>query len=176
MNILRVSTVAMAFLLCFASLGVAREKKDFNNYLKNVEKIVDQYSTDKYFESQEFINKKTSEKKKFADFSEMERAILKIFHGQTLGVDLGDTQDKWKEELKNAEETPDSEDEASKKDVEEFSKKLFELRQKNAVKLEGLAAELFKKYPDKFTNDEKEFFMKTIKTYNDKNKLIKRDK
>jgi hypothetical protein len=53
---------------------------------------------------------------------------------------------------------------------------LFEIRQKNAVKLEGLAAELFKKYPDKFTNDEKEFFMKTIKAYNDKNKLIKRDK
>jgi hypothetical protein len=176
MNILRVSTVAMAFLLCFANLGAAREKKDFNNYLKNVEKIVDQYSTDKYFENHEFTNKKTSENKKFADFSEMERAIMKIFHGQTLGTDLGDTQEKWKEELKNAEETPDSEDEASKKDVEEFSKKLFELRQKNAVKLEGLAAELFKKYPDKFTNDEKEFFMKTIKTYNDKNKLIKRDK
>jgi len=173
-NIFRVYAAAIAILLLCANIGNTKEKKDFNNYLKNLEKTVDQYSTDKYFESHEFTNKKTNEKKKFTDFTEMERTILKIFHGQTLGSDLGDLQDKWKEELKNAEETPDSEDEASKKDVEEFSKKLFELRQKNAVKLESLIEDLFKKYPDKFTNEEKEFFMKSIKTYNDKHKLIKR--
>jgi hypothetical protein len=165
--------IAIVLLLC-ANVSNAREKKDFIGYLKNIEKTTDQYSTDKYFESHEFIDKKTNKKKKFTDFTEMERTILKIFHIQTLGVDLGDTQDKWKEELKNAEETPDSEDEASKKDIEEFSKKLFELRQKNAVKLESLIEDLFKKYSDKFTNEEKEFFIKSIKIYNDKHKLIKR--
>lgn len=168
--------IATLASLLFANMGSAREKQDFEIYLKKVEKIIDQYSTDKYFESQEFTNKKTGEKKKFSDFSEMERNFLKIFHGQTLSVDLGDVQDKWKEELKSAEEAPDSEDEANKKDIEDFSKKLFELRQKNAVKLEGMLEDLFKKYADKFTAEEKEFFTKNIKSYNDKNKLIKRDK
>lgn len=173
-NIFRVCLVA--FLCTFASLGEAREKKDFEGYLKNINKVIDQYSSDKYFESQDFVNKQTDEKKKFSEFGEMERAILKIFHGQTLSVDMGEAQDKWKEELKGAEETPDSDEEASKKDIEDYTKKLMEIRKKNAVKLEGMIEELYKKYPKEFTADEKEFFAKTIKSYNDKNKLIKRDK
>lgn len=175
-TLLKASVAAVAFLCLFANISQAREKKDFDTYLKKVGKIVDQYSTDKYYDNQEFTNKTTNEKKKFTDFSEMERAFLKVFHGQTLAMDLGDVQDKWKEELKNAEETPDDAEEASKKDIEEFSAKLFELRQKNAVKLEGMLEGLFKKYSDKFTDEEKEFFMKNVKSYNDKNKLIKRDK
>jgi hypothetical protein len=172
-NLIRASVVAMAFFL-LAGLGFARGKADFDKFLKAATDNVTNYSSEKFYEKLEFTNKKTGEKKKFSDFEEVDRLTFILMQCDTLSHQLEDLYNKWKEELKNAEETPDDANEASKKDVTEYMEKLLELRKTNAVKVEKMVNDLFSKFPDKFTKEEKDYVLKTLKEYHDKDNLIKR--
>lgn len=166
--------LAVITLLLLVGFGYGRPKQDFAKFLKANRTNFENYSSDKYYEALEVTNKKTGEKKKFADFPEIDRMILKLVRCDTLSHELEDLYNKWKDELKNAEETPEDEKEASKKNVSEYLEKLMTLRKENAEKVEALAGELFKKFPDKFTKEEQEYITKTIRTYHDKNNLVKR--
>jgi hypothetical protein len=166
----------MLALLLMASFAFARGKADFDKFLKTATDKIANYNSDKYYEKLEFSNSKTNEKKKFVDFDEIDRRVYILLQLDLLSRQLEDLHNKWKEELKNAEETPDDANEASKKDVTAYLEKLLVLRKQNAAKTEELANELFKKFPDKFTKEEKDQVLKTMKEYHDKSDLIKRDK
>jgi hypothetical protein len=173
-NLVRTTLAFMAFL--FAINLIAAEKKDFEAVLTSLDKAIPNYHTDKFYEKHEFKNKKTGEVKKFSNFGELERAVFIFFQGDKLSHDLEGLYEKWQAELKSAEDKPEDEEDASKKDVEKYLEKLMVLRKKNAEKVESLIADLFKKWPDKFTDKEKDFILKNIKDYHNKNNLIKRDK
>jgi hypothetical protein len=166
----------MLALLLMASFAFARSKADFDKFLKTATDNVANYPTEAHYGKMEFTNKKTNEKKQFADFDEVDRRVYILMQLDLLSRQLEDLHSKWKEELKNAEETPDDANEASKKDVTVYLEKLLALRKQNAEKTEELANGLFKKFPDKFTKEEKDQVIKTMKEYHDKSNLIKRDK
>jgi hypothetical protein len=172
-NLLKASIVAVALVL-LANCAFARSKADFNKFLKSSTDNVTNYGSKEFYEKLEFTNKKTGEKKKFADFDEVDRAVFMAMQSDQLSHQLEDLYNKWKEELKNAEETPDDENEASKKDVAQYLEKLLELRKTNAVQVEKMINDLFTKFPDKFTKEEKEYVLKTLTEYHDKHNLIKR--
>lgn len=172
-NIFKVFTGIVAFLL-LTSLAFARDKADFDKFLKTATDNVANYPTKAHYDKMEFTNKKTNEKKKFADFDEVDRQVFIIMQTDSLSHQLEDLYNKWGEELKNAEETPDDENAASKKDVTAYMDKLMALRKKNAEKVEQMTNEMFNKFPDKFTKEEKEYILKAIQEYHDKNNLIKR--
>lgn len=174
-NLLR-TFVGVAALLLLSSLVMARGKADFDKFLKSATENVANYNTDAYYAKLEFTNKKTNEKKKFADFDEVDRFVYKLMQTDMLSHQLEELYGKWKEELKNAEETPEEETEASKKDVTAYLDKLMVLRKKNAEQVETMLDELFKKFPNKFTKEEKDYVLKNVKEYHDKHNLIKRNK
>lgn len=165
----------MTFLLLVSSV-FARSKQDFDKFLKAATDNAVKYSSETYYEKLEFTNKQTGEKKKFSDFSEVDRFVFMLMQCDVLSHEMEDLYNKWKEEFKNAEDTPDDENEASKKDVTQYMEKILDVRKKNAEKVEALIAELFKKWPDKFTKEEQEYITKNIRDYHDKNNLIKRNK
>jgi len=172
-NLLKAS-IGIVALFMLASFAFARGKADFNKFLKSSTEGVANYSSKEYYEKLEFTNNKTGEKKKFSDFSEVDRAVFMALQADQFSHQLEDLYNKWKEELKNAEETPDDENEASKKDVTQYLEKLFELRKKNAANVEKMVNDLFTKFPDKFTKEEKEHVLKSLTEYHDKHKLIQR--
>lgn len=172
-NLFKTFTGIMALLL-LASFAFARGKVDFDKFLKAATDNVANYPTETYYGKLEFTNKKTGEKKKFADFDEVDRYVYSVTQTEMLSHQLEELYNKWKEELKNAEETPDDANDASKKDVTQYMDKLMVLRKKNAEKVEQMTNELFNKWPNKFTKEEKEFVLKNLQEYHDKNNLIKR--
>lgn len=174
MKTLLKSYLGVLTLLFLVGLATARDKKDFDRFLKSTQVNFDNTASEKFYENLEFTNNKTKEKKKFSDFSEVDRAVYILMQTDVLSHEMEDLYNKWKEELKTAEETPSDENEASKKDVTAYMEKLMELRIKNAEKVESLVANLFKKWPDKFTKDEQEYITKKIKEYHDKEKLVER--
>jgi hypothetical protein len=162
-------------LLFTATFACGREKEDFEKFIKQTATISKDLSSAKFYENLEFTNKKTGEKKKFTDFSELDRQVYTLMLVESFGHDMEDLYNKWKEELAKAEDSPDDEKDASKKDIAEYMARLTLLRKKNAEKLETLADKMFKKWPDKFTEEEKSLTLKTIREYHDKHKLIKRE-
>jgi len=163
-------------LLFLVALVFGRDKSDFEKFLKNNVDRVENSVLEKSYEKLEFTNKKTGEKKKFSDFPEIDRAVYMLMQSDLLSREMEDLYNKWKEELKNAEETPDAESEAGKKDVTAYMEKLMVLRKKNAEQVEGLVDKIFKKWPDKFTKEEQDYTLKNIREYHDKSNLVKRKK
>ena len=161
-------------LLLLVGLVFGRDKSDFEKFLKNSVNKVENCILEKSYDKLEFTNNKTGEKKKFSDFPEIDRSIYTFMQSDLLSREMEDLYNKWKEELKNAEETPDTKSEASKKDVTAYMEKLMVLRKKNAEQVEALVEKMFKKYPDKFTKEEQNYVLKTIREYHDKSNLIKR--
>lgn len=172
-NLFKAFLGAMMFLL-LASSVFARDKADFDKFLKNATDSVANYSSEAYYGKLEFTNKKDGAKKKFADFDEIDRRVYMLMQSDLLSHQMEELYNKWKEELKNAEDTPDEENAASKKDVAAYMEKLLTLRKKNAEKVELMANELFNKFPDKFTKEEKDYILKNLTEYHDKSSLIKR--
>lgn len=158
------------------STGFCVEKKDYEEFVKKTDKTIKEYATEKYYDELKFTNKETGEQKSFKDFTPMQKFIFFVMRGTALDHELEEVYNKWKENLKSAEEKPGDDKEASKADLEKYMSNLMESRKKNAVKIEGLVSELFKKWPDEFTKEEKETFLKSLKEYHDKNNLIKREK
>jgi hypothetical protein len=174
MKILKTLFVCVA-LLFTATFVSGREKEDFEKVMKQTATASKDLSSAKYYENLEFSNKKTGEKKKFSDFSELDRQVFTVMLVENFGHDMEELYNKWKEELAKAEDKPDDENEASKKDIAEYMANLTLLRKKNAERLESLLDKMFKKWPDKFTEEEKSLTLKKVRDYHDKHKLIKRE-
>jgi len=174
MKILKTLFVSIA-LLFTATFVSGREKEDFEKAIKQTATISKDLNSTKFYENIEFSNKKTGEKKKFSDFSELDRQVYTIMLVESFGHDMEDLYNSWKEELAKAEDDPGDKKDASKKDIAEYMATLTLLRKKNAEKLESLIDKMFKKWPDKFTEEEKSLSLKTVRDYHDKHKLIKRE-
>lgn len=175
-NIMKKLIMSFCLIVFLASSVFARGKQDFDKFLKSATSNVTNYSSQKYYEKLEFTNKKTGQKKKFADFSEVDRFVLIVMQCDLLSHEMENLYNKWKEDLKTAEDTPDDESEAGKKEITQYMEKLLVLRKQNAENVERLVAELFKKWPDKFTKEEQEYVTKNIQQYHNKSDLIKRKK
>lgn len=172
-NLIKAS-IGIVTLCLLASFAFARGKVDFDKFLKSATDNAANYSSEKYYEKLEFTNKKTNEKKKFSDYDEVDRMVFMVMQCNSLSHQLENLYNVWKDELKNAEETPDDETEANKKDVTQYMEKLLELRKTNAVGVEKMVNDLFSKFPDKFTKEEKDYVLKSVTEYHDKHNLIKR--
>ena len=160
------------FFLLFAAVANAKDKKDYENYLSKATNSIENYANDKAYETYQFINKKTGEKKKFADFSEMDRLIFFVLRGNAIDHELEDTYYQWQEQLEKFDENSGM----TKEELNSFLDKLFELRKRNAAKVENLVDKLFLKFPNEFTAEEKKYLTDSIREYHDKYNLVKRDK
>jgi hypothetical protein len=163
-------------LLVFVNFTFAKSKKDFEHALSGIEVITKSFDTEEFYESIEFTNKKTKEKKKFSDFTPLQKSVFVVMQMDVINRSLGELYNKWMEELKKAKDKPDDPEEASKKDIRSYLARLLSHRKNGASKLESKMEQMFKKYPDDFTEEEQKHMLNMIREYNDKNKLIERKK
>ncbi len=158
------------------TLGVYRSKyKSLTEWSEKVNNV------DYYKEKFTFKDKKTGETKKLNELPKFEQQIFFLMMADQLTRKLGSTYEEWQEDFSQLgkseakEDITDADDMvAQKQHVEKLLQRLLELRKKTAVKVEKITEEVFKTYSDKFTDQEKKLFLKKIKEYHDKNKLINR--
>lgn len=167
----------MLFLVGIASAQTPKKKTDYEDYLKRASEAIDMFDKEDFYKKFNFKHKVTEEVKKFSDFTPFERAIFYILQAERFSKHLEYIEDTWLHEMLNISklniEQSDQET-ARKDDIEKYVKELHQIRKKTAVKYENLLEKVFKDFPSDFTEKEKTFMKKTIKDYNDKNKLIQR--
>lgn len=160
-------------VFCLLALPLLAMAHDYKTELEQIKEAVQTFDSEKAYESFNFKNKKTNEVKKIGELSEVDKVVFYFFQGDRLTTSLEETEKKWKASF-------DKLDAAKEKDKAEEVKKsldeLKELRKLLATRLEAFTESLFKKFPDAFTAEEKEYINKQMREYHDKNKLIERKK
>jgi hypothetical protein len=137
----------------------------------------------KYYETRyTFKEKKTGEIKKLSELPAFDRDMFFMLQCELITKNLTTTNDKWKTDadaLPSADKEEEEEEDktpAKKEDVQQFLGQLLVIRKTAAEKYEALAEKVFKDYADKFTTEERDQYLKSMRDRHDKDKLIERKK
>jgi hypothetical protein len=152
----------VAFFLFLGGIS-ATEKTPFESTLVKIKSTIENYQKDEFHEN---LFKKEEEKKKFKGLEDVDKRTYILIFGIEVAATLTSLSDVWEDEFKKAGDGSDIE--ASKADVRKYIDELLVLRKENATKLEELATQLFKDFPDKFTKEEQEFTLKRLKDFSAK--------
>jgi hypothetical protein len=147
---------------------IAEYKKALGDLTTWAKKLDDEDFYDKQWT---FKNKETGEEKPFKSFDKVDKRMFMLATAQRLSSHLGALNEDWEKELKKAAEGPsDGKDDsiATQAEIKQFIADLANLRKVQAAKWEEMAQAMFKDYPDKFTKEEKEFYLKQIRTLKEK--------
>jgi hypothetical protein len=151
---------ASCFLMFLCNLN-ATEKTAFESTLTKLKSNLENFQDNKF---QESLIKKEEDKKKFKNLSELEKKTYTLIFGIEINAKLTNLHSIWQEELKKA--TDDCEEiEANKEEIQKYIDELLEIRKDYAVKVEEVAVQLFKDYPNNFTKEEQEFTLKKLKDF-----------
>jgi hypothetical protein len=161
----------ITLFLALFSLVAVRDREEYESHLSQIKEAVDNFNNEKYYEPYDIRNKKTGEIKKISDLKDLDKNLFFLFEGEELTYSLESLEKLWREDLDKLNGDKQKIDE-----VKKYIEQLRGLRIKLALKFENHAEMLFKKFPDAFTQEEKEYTMKTIREYHDKNQLVKRKK
>jgi hypothetical protein len=142
-----------------------RKNGEYKKVLKDMTTWVSKLdNVDFYNEQFTFKHKDTGKEKSFKEFEKLDQRMFMLTSAQKLSGHLGFLADAWEKELKKAEATGDGKDDsiASKVEIEAYLKEIKELRKSEIVKWEEMARAVFKDFPDKFSKQEQEFYLKQI--------------
>jgi hypothetical protein len=161
----------MCVVLGTALLSATSLQQPFNimEYQKELNKFKeasDNLTNEAYYNTSWFKHKKTGEIKKFTTLTNLEKNVFYIQQAEKITIEFTKTQQKWEKELENHDETSD---------MGKLLLELVILRKAHALKYEQMLDLMFKKFPDDFTEEEKQFISNRVKKYHDDNKLIRRD-
>jgi hypothetical protein len=172
------------YLIMLALVGGLQDEKtktvgDYRNELKKLTEWSEKLEkADYYNEKFKFKEKKTDKVKKLTDLPEFEQSVFMLLMSDVLTKKLEELHNTWTKDLTNAKEEEDDDDSddgtATKTHINKYLKELDILRKKTAVRVESYAHKVFKKYNDKFTDQEKKQFIKNMEMYHDSHKLIER--
>lgn len=147
----------LVIILFFITTSLfAASKKNLDSAYKNIKKNSDNCTNI----NKEFLNKTTGDKKKFTDFSDLEQKVYIIMNIHTMIHELKEIQEKWQAHMEDLPKTSEDEDEVKKSDLKEYINKLSDMQTQYATKLKELIKDLFKQYPDKFTEEEIEYYLR----------------
>jgi hypothetical protein len=187
----------IALLLLFALSLQAQEPKkdpkpeasptlaDYENALNKYKKATKEAFDFATWKEVELTNKKTKEKITFEKLSTLEKHVFCVSVGNRLMTEMGLLSGFWNAEadkfkdpnhkLIPLEKVEKPEQKAAElKDVEKYQKQLQELRQSFATNFETYLTKFFKAFKDDIPEKEREFYLKQIREYHDKEKLIER--
>lgn len=164
-------------VLCIPSYLFAQDIKSKSSFEKNLKFIkfaIENFNKVDFYKKYEFKHKNGSVKK-LGDFTALERNVFYTLQAEKLTKNLKKIQKEWEDYLKNL-KTGDIDDDtlANKEDVQSYVDTISDLRKKLAAKYESLAEQMFKDFPDDFTDEEKKHIMEKIKKYHNENNLIER--
>lgn len=181
-KILSIAVVLMAVGLVHSQ--VVSTEKTIGDYKKDLDKVTKSsksVSLPDTYKDVSFKNSKTGEVRKFSELPEFEKRIFCLFQKLKFEENLKKQQDEWVANFKklNADADkgkPDDPDTATAKasHVSKSLDGLFELRKITAVESEAVLEKVFKDFPDKFGEKERDFALKQLKEMHDAEKLIKR--
>lgn len=178
-------SIAIVFLaVSLVHSQVVSTDKIIGDYKKDVETLTKYSKEVGKFDTYKKIslkNNKTDEVKKFTELSEFDKNIFCLFQRLKFEDNLRKLQYEWVGVFKKL-NTDDDKGKADDPDtaiakanhVSKSLDNLFELRKQVAFDTEAAMEKLFKDYPEKFDEKEKELTLKQLKETHDKEKLIKR--
>jgi len=181
-KILSIAIVLLAVSLVHGQ--VVTTERTIGDYKEDLEKVT-KYSKEvgklATYRSASFKNNKTGEVKKFNELPDFEKNIFCLFQKLKFEDSLKKLQEDWVTNFKklNADADKGKADDpdtavAKASHVSKALDSLFELRKQAAVDAEATLEKIFKDFPDKFDEKERELTLKQLKEMHDKEKLIKR--
>lgn len=138
-----------------------------------------------HWKNVELVNKKTSKKIKFSEFSEIDKHIFLLLEADRWTKETTILAKFWTEEVEKFNdplhqlvplgkiENP-KQKAATQKDVEKYQKQLLDLRKSFALKYEAQVELVMKKFKDDIPQKERDDFLKKVREFHDKEKLIER--
>jgi hypothetical protein len=152
-------------------------KKQYEQALKHYKEWSDKFDNEDYWKSVTLT--RVSDKKEFKvkDLPEFDKNGFYLNNLRRCTFEMKRLDGFWGEELKTYTKTPPKQEGVpTTDDLKKYIQDLTTLRKSTAVKLEAFAEKFVKQYPDKFTKEEGEQLLKTIRELHDENKLIERKK
>jgi len=133
--------------------------KDMNTWISKLDNV------DFYQEQFTFKNRETGKEKSFKEFEKLDQRMFMLTSAQKLSGHLGFLQEAWEKELKKSPDKGDGKDEsiATKEEVKKYVEQIKEVRVAEVKKWEEMAEAVFKDFPDKFTKQEQEFYLKQVR-------------
>ena len=174
---LAVFAIALMASATFAQDEDVKKLSDYKNELKTFSGAVKGLdSLDFFKKSFTFKNNKTGETKKFEEFGKFDQDMLRLTFMERIVRVLEVTENSLSGSVKTAEEGTAKDNEVPKKDdLQKMIKEVQELRKTAAVKWEAHAEKVFKDWvPKEIPEKDRDVYLKRMKDYNDKNKLIER--
>tara|TARA_Y100000034_G_scaffold134066_1_gene201506 strand:- start:11982 stop:12608 length:627 start_codon:yes stop_codon:yes gene_type:complete len=162
----------------------SENQKSLNHYRQ----LSKDFVNEDHYKGFAFKDQQTEKVKKFSDFTKQERLLYMIFQGEKLTLYLEMLQVSWENELKvlkkvmDGIEIPEGKVETEKvkeleekiKEVDRLMNELVVLRKNTAVKFEDFLGKTFALLQDDIKEEERESYLKAIRNYHDKHKLIER--
>jgi hypothetical protein len=143
-----------------------RKNTEYKKVLKDMNTWVSKLDNVEFYNEQfSFKNRETGKEKAFKEFEKLDQRMFMLTSAQKLSGHLGFLQDAWEKELKKAPATGDGKDDsvASKEEVQKYIDQIKEVRKAEVKKWEEMAQAVFKDFPDKFSKQEQEFYLKQVR-------------
>lgn len=152
--------------MLFYSTQEIHKKEFYKKVIKNYDVKLINWSSPEYLDKLEIKDKKTGKNIKVKELKPLEKNLFYLFMMEKLSLDLKNTNDLWKENLKNIPKEAKDE-QATKEDVEKYIKEIFKIRKKTAEKFEKLIEEIFKEFENDIPKEERELYNKKWKNFHD---------
>jgi len=134
------------------------QKEDYENFLKNVENWTENIDNQDFYKDIEFVDQKDPKKTtKFLDLNDFQKQVFYITNTQNALLNLEVTYKMWQLLPKQHPDGP-----VSSEDLQKYSEKLKEFMKKTANKWEDITKNTFKKFADKFTQEEMNVYLKNL--------------
>jgi len=147
--------------------------KSLDNTYKNYIARSNNFSNPDFFGELKFRDKTNNKIIQFSNMPDLDKTVFYILEGEKISLELKKIEGAWRTIMVNVLKTPNKDIDI--KTLESYIVKLRELRKNHAKEYEAFVEKALKDNSDKIPEEERNFLLKNIKKWNDKEKLIDRN-
>ena len=147
--------------------------KSLDDTYKNYIARSNNFSNPAFFSEFKFRDKINNKIIQFSSMPDLDKTVFYILEGEKISLELKNVESAWRTIMVNVLKTPNKDIDI--KTLESYIVKLRELRKKHAKEYENFVEKAFNANSDKIPQEERDFLLKNIKKWNDKENLINRN-
>jgi len=148
-------------------------EKSLDNTYKNYIARSNNFSNPEFFRELKFRDKINNKIIQFSTLPDLDKTVFYILEGEKISLEAKKIEVAWRNIMANVLKTPA--EGIDIKTLESYIVKLRELRKKHAKEYEGFVEKALNANSSKIPEEERNFLLKNIKKWNDKEKLIDRN-
>ena len=147
--------------------------KSLDDTYKNYIARSNNFSNPAFFRELKFRDKINNKIIQFSSMRDLDKTVFYILEGEKISLELKNVESAWRTIMVNVLKTPNKDIDI--KTLESYIVKLRELRKKHAKEYESFVEKSLKANSNEIPEEERNFLLKNIKKWNDKEKLIDRN-